>query len=200
MQRTLYTTPELARWLGVFHQTVRRWIGQGKVRGIRIGRNYKIPAEEVIRILEKHQIPLPDEVRRYREVQQKTRKAFVSQNGASASLLRKMLIVEEMEAPTFVCRKETILGGNQAFADLVGHTQADLIGLKLADILDESSEKRLTSFAERRIENPEKSFSDYKMYLKVSYNRKKKVTISAENLDNLKDIYLLIIRSYKGPR
>jgi excisionase family DNA binding protein/PAS domain S-box-containing protein len=199
MQRTLYSTPELAGWLGVFHKTVRRWIERGRIRGIRIGRNYKIPVHEVVRILEEHQIPLPDEVSRYRNVQQKTKKAFVSPNGSSGSLLRKMLIVEEMAAPAFVCRKETILGGNRAFADLVGYSQADLIGLNLADVLEESSEERLTDFAERRTESPEKSPSDYQAYLKVSDNRKKRVSITAGNLDNLKNIYLLCVRSYNDP-
>jgi len=42
MEKILFSTPELARFLGVFHTTVRRWIERGKIRGIRVGRNYKI--------------------------------------------------------------------------------------------------------------------------------------------------------------
>ncbi|MBW2195648.1 MAG: helix-turn-helix domain-containing protein, partial [Deltaproteobacteria bacterium] len=51
MEKTLFSTTEVARWLGVFHTTARRWIERGKIKGIRVGRNYKVPVEEAIRVL-----------------------------------------------------------------------------------------------------------------------------------------------------
>jgi excisionase family DNA binding protein len=62
MKRQFFSTPELAELLGVFHTTIRRWIEGGQIKGFRIGRNYKVPREEVIRILESKGIPLPREL------------------------------------------------------------------------------------------------------------------------------------------
>jgi len=59
MKKTLFSTPEVAEWLGVFHTTVRRWIERGKIKGVRVGRNYKVPVVEVIRLLEEHGVRLP---------------------------------------------------------------------------------------------------------------------------------------------
>jgi len=196
MEKTLFSTPELAQWLGVFHTTVRRWIERGRIRGIRVGRNYKIPAEEVIRILEGHGIPLPEAVRRYRQRQRKEASSFPSQRAYSgSSILRKLLIVEEIEAPAFVCRRTSILGGNRSFADLVGYAQADLIGLDIAAVVEESSNERLVDFAHRRITMPEKGPASYKAFLKTSRNQKKKAKITAGSLDHMKDVFLLIVKS-----
>ena len=59
MKKTLFSTPEVAESLGVFHTTVRRWIERGKIKGVRVGRNYKVPVVEVIRLLEEHGVRLP---------------------------------------------------------------------------------------------------------------------------------------------
>jgi len=59
MKKKLFSTPEVAEWLGVFHTTVRRWIERGKIKGVRVGRNYKVPVVEVIRLLEEHGVRLP---------------------------------------------------------------------------------------------------------------------------------------------
>jgi len=58
-QMRFFSTPELARLLGVFHTTIKRWIESGKIKGIRIGRNYKIPVGEVIFLLKKFGVPIP---------------------------------------------------------------------------------------------------------------------------------------------
>ena len=52
MEKAFFSTPQLAQWLGVFHTTIRRWVEQGKIKGIRVGRNYKIPVDEAIRVLD----------------------------------------------------------------------------------------------------------------------------------------------------
>jgi excisionase family DNA binding protein/PAS domain S-box-containing protein len=195
MEKTLFSTPELAQWLGVFHTTVRRWIERGRIRGIRVGRNYKIPAEEVIRILEGHGIPLPEAVRRYRQRQKNEAISFPSHSEyGGSSILRKLLIVEEIEAPAFVCRRNSILGGNRDFADLVGYTQADLIGLDIAAVVEESSSEKLVDFAQRRIKTPEKGPTSYVTFLKTSQNQKKKAKITAGSLDHIKDVFLLIVK------
>ena len=45
------STAEAARLLGVTTNTVRRWILQGKIRGKKIIGRWKIPAEEIDRLL-----------------------------------------------------------------------------------------------------------------------------------------------------
>ena len=98
MEKILFSTPELAHFLGVFHTTIRRWIERGKIRGIRVGRNYKIPADEVIRILDDHNLPLPESLRKYK-LRLINEGEGLSAAGHHASVLEKLLIVEEIEDP-----------------------------------------------------------------------------------------------------
>jgi excisionase family DNA binding protein/PAS domain S-box-containing protein len=192
MEKTFFSTPELARWIGVFHTTVRRWIEQGKIKGIRVGRNYKIPAEEVISILDRHHIPLPDGLERHKLKLKKEAGGSSYSRRGPGSILQKLLVVEDIEDPALICRKDSILGVNQAFANLVGHSQADLIGADITEVIDESSEERLIDFAQRRAEEPEKGPQAYVARLKKM--DKKKVRITGGSLNHVKDIFLLIIR------
>ncbi|ASI98141.1 IS607 family transposase [Thermococcus celer] len=48
----LYRTGEVAERLGVSKMTVLRWIKAGKIKAFRIGREYRIPENEILRILE----------------------------------------------------------------------------------------------------------------------------------------------------
>jgi excisionase family DNA binding protein len=194
MEKTLFSTPELAEWLGVFHTTVRRWIERGRIKGIRVGRNYKIPADEVIRILEGHSIPLPEVVRKCKNRQQREGGHLPSRGDYRGSILQKLLVVEQIGDPAFICRKAAILGANQAFADLVGSPQADLIGLHIGDVVDERSEEGLIDFAKRRVETPEEGPDDYVAHLKVGGNGGKEIRVTAGSLDDMKDIYIVIVR------
>jgi excisionase family DNA binding protein/PAS domain S-box-containing protein len=192
MEKTLFSTPEVGGWLGVFHTTVRRWIEKGRIKGVRVGRNYKIPADEVVRILDTHGIPLP-EVVKMQKSRSKNRGRDLPSNGAyHGSILQKLLIVEEIENPAFVCRKTFILGANQAFADLVGHSQADLIGLNIAEVIDDASQEGLVDFTQRRMQQPEKEPTDYITHLKKDRNGKK-IRITAGSLNNIKDVFLLVV-------
>jgi len=47
----LFTVKEAARQLGVSRETVRRWIHRGVIRGVRVGKNHKIPEVELIRLV-----------------------------------------------------------------------------------------------------------------------------------------------------
>ncbi len=196
MERIFFSTPELAQWLGVFHTTVRRWIERGEIKGVRIGRNYKIPVEEVIRVLDTHEIPLPETLKKFKlKRQRKDNK--LSQRVAmahSSSILQKLLIVEEIEDPAIVCRRDTILGANQAFADLTGYSQADLIGIDIGEVMDESSKNILTEFAKVRGEHPSKSPPDYTARLKTQTRKNKRARITVGSLDHLKGVFLLIIK------
>ena len=154
MEKSLFSTPELARLLGVFHTTIRRWIEQGKIRGIRVGRNYKIPADEVARILKDHNMPLPESLRKYKLGLTKEDEGLTTVRHR-ASVLEKLLIVEEIEDPAVICRKETILCANQAFSNLVGSCQADLIGMDVADLIDGTPHERLLDLAQKRGEAPD---------------------------------------------
>jgi len=194
MEKTLFSTPELAEWLGVFHTTVRRWIEHGKIKGIRVGRNYKIPADEVIRILNGYGISLPEVVSKYRYKQKNEAKNIPPSGGYRGSILQKLLIVEEIGDPAFVCRKESILGANEAFADLVGLSQADLIGVDITEILVEGSGEGIIDFALRRIEQPNRGPVDHVVFLKTGKNGGENVKIAAGTLDDMKDVFLVVVK------
>ncbi len=194
MEKTFFSTPELAQWLGVFHTTIRRWVEQGKIKGIRVGRNYKIPVEEAIRVLDEHDIPLPEILSAY-ELYGKTAANRLSNHvHRTGSILQKLLIVEEIEDPAIISRGDAILVANQAFADLVGYSQTDLIGLDIAEVMGESSRERLIAFAKRRLRHPRKSPSYSVVHLKAARTRNKKARITVASLNHIKDVFLMIIR------
>ncbi len=47
----MYRTGKVAEMLGVHKVTVIRWIKQGKIRAVRIGREFRVPEDEVKRLL-----------------------------------------------------------------------------------------------------------------------------------------------------
>ena len=47
----LYRTGKVAEMLGVHKVTVIRWIKQGKIKAVRIGKEYRVPGDEVKRLL-----------------------------------------------------------------------------------------------------------------------------------------------------
>jgi len=186
-QKAFVSTPELAEWLGVFHTTVRRWIEQGKIKGIRVGRNFKIPATEAVRVLDDHEIPLP-------EILKKQAPGLSNRVNGSGSILQKLLIVEEIEDPALVCRTDAILAANQAFADLTGFSQADLIGLDIAELVDESLKDRLNKLAKRRTKSRAKGWPDYTADLKTKKKGQKKARITVASLNNTKEVFLLVLK------
>jgi len=194
MEKAFFSTPELARWLGVFHTTIRRWVEQGKIKGIRVGRNYKIPAEEAIRVLDDHDIPLPEILTTHNRHGKTAANGLPHHVHRSRSILQKLLIVEEIEDPAIISRGDAILVANQAFADLVGYSQTDLIGLDISEVMDESSRKPLIAFAKRRVRHPKKAPSYSVVHLKAVKTRDKKAKITAASLNHIKDVFLLIIR------
>lgn len=44
MTEKFYDVPGAAQVLGLKHETMRRWLRSGKVRGLRLGRDWRIPA------------------------------------------------------------------------------------------------------------------------------------------------------------
>ena len=67
----LYRTGEVAKRLGVSTMTVRRWIKAGKIKAYQIGREFRIPESEVLRLLEGK---LPDKVVIYARVSNRDQK------------------------------------------------------------------------------------------------------------------------------
>jgi excisionase family DNA binding protein/PAS domain S-box-containing protein len=193
MEKILFSTPELAHFLGVFHTTVRRWIERGKIRGIRVGRNYKIPADEVIRILDDHNLPLPKSLRQYKLSLTKEGEGL-STARHHASAVEKLLIVEEIEDPAIICRRQAIVSANQAFANLLGYSQADLIGQDVGEVINGSFHKRLVNLAQKRWEHPGRGPSHYEAHLTTDKMGKKRVKISVSSLKYLPDALLLIIK------
>jgi len=67
----LYRTGEVAKKLGVSKMTVLRWIKSGKLKAHRIGKEYRVPESEILRILEGK---LPDKVIIYARVSSRDQK------------------------------------------------------------------------------------------------------------------------------
>ncbi len=67
----LYRTGEVAKRLGVSTMTVRRWIKVGKIEAYQIGKEFRIPEGEVLRLLEGK---LPDKVVIYARVSSRGQK------------------------------------------------------------------------------------------------------------------------------
>ncbi len=61
----LYRTGEVAKKLGISKMTVLRWIKSGKLKAYRIGKEYRVPESEILRILEGK---IPDKVVIYARV------------------------------------------------------------------------------------------------------------------------------------
>ncbi len=194
MEKTLFSTPELAQWLGVFHTTARRWIEQGKIKGIRVGRNYKVPADEAVRVLEEYQIPLPSILKRHKSKKQEANRLKGNMSRLRSSFLRKLLVVEDIEAPALVCRRNTILSANQAFADLIMHGQVDLIGVDIGETMDGISKDRVHEIIRLVMENPAKNPSHYSGELKLGNRPRRKVKIFASRLEGMGDVFLLVFR------
>ena len=188
-QKAFFSTPELAELLGVFHTTVRRWIEEGKIRGIRVGRNYKIPATEAMRVLDEHEIPLP-------QILKKQAPGLTNRVNGSGSILQKLLIVEEIGDPALVCRTDAILAANQAFADLTGFSQADLIGLDIAELIDESLKERLAKLAKKPPKSPARGKGDYTVHLKTKEKGQKKARITVASLNNTREVFLLVLKVF----
>lgn len=51
MTERMYTVEEVAEYLHVSPQVLGRWIREGRVRGLKMGRNWRIPPDEYARIL-----------------------------------------------------------------------------------------------------------------------------------------------------
>ncbi|HIP89212.1 MAG TPA: helix-turn-helix domain-containing protein, partial [Thermococcus paralvinellae] len=67
----LYRTGEVARRLGISKMTVLRWIKSGKLKAYRIGKEYRVPESEVLRLLEGK---IPDKVVIYARVSSRDQK------------------------------------------------------------------------------------------------------------------------------
>ena len=193
MEKILFSTPELAHCLGVFHTTVRRWIERGEIRGIRVGRNYKIPAEEVLRILDDHNLPLPESLRKYK-LRLINKGEGLSTARHHASVVEKLLIVEEIEDPAIICRKRAIISANQAFANLLGYSQADLIGQDVGEFIEGTFHERLVNLVQKRREHPGQGPPHYEAHLNTNKMGKKRIKISVSSLKYLPDALLLIIK------
>jgi excisionase family DNA binding protein/PAS domain S-box-containing protein len=190
MEKTLFSTPELAELLGVFHTTIRRWIERGRIKGIRVGRNYKIPADEVIRVLSDHNLPLPEALRKHSP---ESTDEGPSTAHHHPSVLEKLLIVEDIGDPAVICRNQAIICANKPFADLLGYSQADLIGQDVAEVIDGAFREGLSDLAQNSSGHPDQGPAHYEAQLKTG-GMKKKVRISVSSLKHLPDALLLIIK------
>lgn len=54
MDEMFYTTEEVAKMLRVSMQTVQNWLRSGEIRGIKIGKQWRIPKEEIENLKERN--------------------------------------------------------------------------------------------------------------------------------------------------
>lgn len=54
-QQKLLTTQEVADLLRISRSTIWRWCVSGKLEAVKVGRNWRIPREEIERMLGSHQ-------------------------------------------------------------------------------------------------------------------------------------------------
>jgi excisionase family DNA binding protein len=189
MEKMLFSTSELAKWLGVFHSTVRRWIESGEIKGMKVGRNYKITAQEAVRVLNGYGLAIPEILQKHNKTEAPVPRLSKAVAPHRESILRKLLVVEDIEEPAVICRNEAILGANQAFAELVGLSQADLIGLGLSTIVDDS--KGLLDFARNRLRQPENRLFHYPVGLKGTQKTRGNAKVEVDWLDQTEGIFVL---------
>jgi excisionase family DNA binding protein len=194
MEKAFFSTPELAQLLGVFHTTVRRWIEQDQIKGFRVGRNYKIPATEVLRMLKEHGLALPEKPSLNAWEGKGGKARLAVRKNTSRSMLQRLLVVDETNAPALVFRNNTILGANQLLADLAGLPQVDLIGLKLSDVVISSG----GDF----VHNPPSGLADtgrqagtHTGLLKTNGGKQRKVSVTIEALEEMQDVFLLVVET-----
>lgn len=195
MDKAFYSTPELAQLLGVFHTTVRRWIERDQIKGFRVGRNYKIPAAEVLRMLKEHGLALPERPGLHASKDKGGNVSSAAQENTSGSVLQKLLVVDETNAPALVCRKNTILGANQLLADLVGLTQVDLIGLRLSDVVATSGNGDIALGTQSGLANLGRRSRTYTGLLKTNGGTQRKVSVTLEALEEMRDVFLLVVET-----
>jgi excisionase family DNA binding protein len=195
MDKAFFSTPELAQLLGVFHTTVRRWIERDQIKGFRVGRNYKIPAAEVLRMLKEHGLALPERPGLHASEDKRANVSSAAQENTSGSVLQKLLVVDETNAPALVCRNNTILGANQLLADLVGLTQVDLIGLRLSDVVTTSGNGDIALGTQSGLANLGRRSRTYTGLLKTNGGTQRKVSVTLEALEEMRDVFLLVVET-----
>ena len=50
---TMYTVTEVAKMFSVSRQTVLKWINKGKIKAVKVVKVYRIPKEEIDRLIDK---------------------------------------------------------------------------------------------------------------------------------------------------
>lgn len=188
MEKIFYSTPELAKWLGVFHTTARRWIENGKIKGVRVGRNYKIHADEVIRILENHGVPLPDELIRYE-------RRIVGKRGdeGTTSILAQLLLVDEIDRPAFVCRGTRVISANCLFSAAVGMPQVEVLGREMEELMDVACMDEIVRFAKERKARGAAASISYTGEMRMPRLWKKMVRVSIGPVGDIRGVDLVVI-------
>ncbi len=59
----LFSTTEFAKICQISRFTASKWVKEGKIKGTSLGRNYKIPIEEVLRFFKEYNFPIPEELK-----------------------------------------------------------------------------------------------------------------------------------------
>lgn len=195
MEKAFYSTPELAELLGVFHTTVRRWIERDHIKGFRVGRNYKIPASEVVRMLDEHGLPLPETLRGYIHLPLQGPDPQGMGGKSSGSILQKLLVVDDIQEPAFICRGDTVIGTNQAFAHLTGYTQTDLLGMKLDQLIDKSSCDAVMRCARRCLTEPTDSPVECAAWVLCHDTARSQTTIQVAPFEDIHNVFLAVVRT-----
>lgn len=57
--KKLFSTTEVAELCQISRFTASKWVREGKIKGISLGRNYKITADELVQFLKEYNFPIP---------------------------------------------------------------------------------------------------------------------------------------------
>lgn len=193
MKKSMYSTSEVGQWVGVFHTTVRRWIENRTIKGFKIGRNYKIPAEEVIRLMVEYEIPIPDILKsRHGDLIEKRQQRHGKERG-NESFLKKLLVVDRIKSPAAVCRGEVILGTNSPFAGLFELSPVEIIGHHINEFFFDLPEEKISDFARKVVKQRSSNPPEYYTRLVSAEGRDARARLRVSSLNQSDDVYLLIV-------
>jgi len=111
----------------------------------------------------------------------------------------RIQFVLQLDLPAAVCQGLDIWGGNKQFADLVGLSEADLIGLGIESLVHEDSLPAVISNIKKRAMGDPGASKRYPLFIKSEKVDKVKVDISVAPLTEPMGAFLVMVDSASPP-
>jgi hypothetical protein len=119
-----------------------------------------------------------------------------SEGGYSDRVLENVFVVNEIAGPAVICRRNAILSSNQAFADLIGCKQTDLIGCDIAEIADTSFRKTCIDCSQEFLMRLDNWKLSCEVHLKTVDVARKRAVITVRSLDQMRGALLLMAAKF----